>query len=130
MILDKRIKEIAKLNFVKGEPFLNKVLLASWGGGISAEMVSLYLIAKPPPSCLIPLRPTPHLWGFHHRRMSTQSIRLRATYSTRGLHAFCFIGAICSLRQLSDRLLNQPGNLYDINCKSKRLALRTSTHTG
>ncbi len=30
MILDKRIKEIAKLNFVKGEPFLNKVLLASW----------------------------------------------------------------------------------------------------
>jgi hypothetical protein len=26
----KKIKEIAKLNFVKGEPFLNKVSLATW----------------------------------------------------------------------------------------------------
>src|SRR6266849_3881396 len=36
MILDKRIKEIAKLNFVKGEPFLNKVfslLVGRWNIG-------------------------------------------------------------------------------------------------
>src|SRR6266849_1742177 len=97
---------------------------------MSAEIVSLYHIAKPPPSCHIPLRPTPHLWDFHHRWISIQWISLRATYSTKGLHAFCFIGAICSLCQLSDRSLNQAGNLYDINCQSKRLALRTSTHTG
>jgi hypothetical protein len=44
MILDKKLKEITKLNFVKGEPFLNKVssgFCCYLGGGISAEMVSL-----------------------------------------------------------------------------------------
>jgi hypothetical protein len=89
MILEKN-KEIAKLNFVKGEPFLNKVSSGYLGGGMSAEVVSLYLIAKTPPSCLIPLRPTPHHWGFHHRRMSIQSIRLRATYFYEGFACVLF----------------------------------------
>jgi hypothetical protein len=58
-----KIKEIAELNFIKGEPFLNKVFACYFGGGISAEVGSLYLIAKPPPSFLSPLRLALHL-GF------------------------------------------------------------------
>src|SRR4030088_2595490 len=60
MILDKRIKEIAKLNFVKGEPFLNQVS-AAWEVEYRQRWVRFNLIAKPPPSCLIPLRLPPHL---------------------------------------------------------------------
>src|SRR4030081_2981651 len=60
MIIDKRIKEIAKLNFVKGEPFLNQVS-AAWEVEYRQRWVRFILIAQPPPSCLIPLRLPPHL---------------------------------------------------------------------
>src|SRR3979409_1565260 len=65
---------------------------------------------------------TPAPWGIHRWWLSIQSIRLRATYSTRGLHALRFISAICSLRQLSDRSLNPPGNftISTVNLRGSR----------
>src|ERR1700710_2749127 len=65
---------------------------------------------------------TPAPWGFHRWWLSIQSIRLRATYSTRGLHALSFTSAICNLRQLSDRSLNPPGNftISTVNLRGSR----------
>src|SRR3977135_3207379 len=65
---------------------------------------------------------TPHLGVSTDGGCLIQSIRLRATYSTRGLHALSFISAICSLRQLSDRSLNPPGNftISTVNLRGSR----------
>ena len=74
-------------------------------------MGSLYiLIAKPPPSCLYPLR-LPRTVGFHLWWLSTQSIRCRLHILRGTCVAFCFIGAICSFCQLPEGPLSPLGNL-------------------